>query len=79
MAVTMVIGNTPKISASIFDPAYTMPSVLANEFMEATGNLHIAALMEIALLLFVVTIVINAIARLLIWSVARGAPAGGRE
>jgi phosphate transport system permease protein len=71
MAVTMVIGNTPTISASIFDPAYTMPSVLANEFMEATGKLHIAALMEIALLLFVVTIAINAIARLLIWSVAR--------
>lgn len=79
MAVTMVIGNTPTISASIFDPAYTMPSVLANEFMEATGKLHIAALMEIALLLFAVTIVINAIARLLIWSVARGAPAGVRE
>jgi len=79
MAVTMVIGNTPAISASIFDPAYTMPSVLANEFMEATGKLHIAALMEIALLLFIVTIVINAIARLLIWSVARGAPAGVRE
>ena len=79
MAVTMVIGNTPKISASLFEPAYTMPSVLANEFMEATGSLHIAALMEIALLLFVVTIIINASARLLIWSVARGAPAGVAE
>ena len=79
MAVTMVIGNTPTISASIFDPAYTMPSVLANEFMEATGKLHISALMEIALLLFVVTIIINAIARLLIWSVARGVQGGVRE
>jgi phosphate transport system permease protein len=78
MAVTMVIGNTPTLSASLFEPAYTMPSVLANEFMEATGRLHSAALIEIALLLFVVTIIINAIARLLIWSVARGAP-GGRE
>jgi len=79
MAVTMVIGNTPTISASIFDPSYTMPSVLANEFMEATGKLHIAALMEIALLLFLVTIVINAAARLLIWRVTRGAQGMVRE
>lgn len=78
MAVTMVIGNTPSLSASLFDPAYTMPSVLANEFMEATGRLHTSALMEIALLLFVVTIIINAIARLLIWSVARGGQAAVR-
>jgi phosphate transport system permease protein len=74
MAVTMVIGNTPSISPSLFAPAYTMPSLLANEFTEATGRLHTAALMEIALILFIVTIAVNAIARLLIWSVARGAP-----
>jgi phosphate transport system permease protein len=79
MAVTMVIGNTPSISASIFDPAYTMPSALANEFMEATGSLHIAALAELALILFLVTIAINAVARLLIWSVARGAREAARE
>ena len=79
MAVTMVIGNTPSISASVFAPADTMASVLANQFMEATGRLHRAALMEIALLLFLVTIVINAVARLLIWSVARGAQGGVRE
>jgi len=79
MAVTMVIGNTPTTSLSLFSPAYTMPSVLANEFAEATGNLHISALMEIALLLFGVAVLINAIARLLLWSVGRGAPRGVRE
>ena len=79
MAVTMVIGNTPSISASIFDPAYTMPSALANEFMEATGRLHVAALVEMALILFVITIAINAIARLLIWSVTRGVQEAVRE
>jgi phosphate transport system permease protein len=79
MAVTMVIGNTPEISASLFSPAYTMPSMLANEFAEATGRLHIAALMEIALLLFAITILVNAAARLLIWSTARGSQAGVQE
>jgi len=79
MAVTMVIGNRPEISASLFNPAYTMASVLANEFAEATYDLYISALVEIGLLLFAVTIIINAIARLLIWSVARGAREGVRE
>jgi phosphate transport system permease protein len=79
MAVTMLIGNRPEISASLFNPAYTMASVLANEFSEATVDLHIAALMEIALLLFAVTIVVNAAARLMIWSVARGSPVGVPE
>ncbi len=77
MAVTMVIGNRADISASLFAPGYTMASLLANEFSEAPGGLYIAALIEIALLLFVITIIVNALARLLIWSVARSAPARG--
>jgi phosphate transport system permease protein len=71
MAVTMVIGNTPIISASLFNPGYTMPSLLANEFAEATENLHRSALVEVALALVLVTIIVNGIARLLIWSVAK--------
>ena len=77
MAVTMVIGNTPQISLSLLAPAYTMPSVIANEFAEASSNLHSSALMEIGLILLVVTLLINILARLLIWSVTRGR-AGGR-
>jgi phosphate transport system permease protein len=73
MAVTMVIGNAPKISLSLLDPAYTMPSVIANEFAEASSKLHSSALMEIGLILLVVTLIINALARLLIWSVSRNA------
>jgi phosphate transport system permease protein len=76
MAVTMVIGNAPKISLSLLSPAYTMPSVIANEFAEATSKLHSSALMEIGLILLVVTLIINALARLLIWSVSRGAGGG---
>jgi phosphate transport system permease protein len=79
MAVTMVIGNAPEISASLFSPAYTMASVLANEFAEATTPLHISALVEIALLLFVITIIINAIARLLVWSVTKQSRVAVRE
>lgn len=71
MAVTMVIGNRPTISFSLFDPGYTMASVLANEFTEATSSMYVSALIEIALLLFVVTIIINVLARLLVWSVTR--------
>ena len=78
MAVTMVIGNRPEISASLFAPGYTMASVLANEFTEATSDLYLAALTEIGLLLLVVTVVVNALARLLVWSVG-GAIAKGRE
>ena len=74
MAITMVIGNRSEISASLFAPSYTMASVIANEFTEATGDLYLAALAEIGLLLFVVTVVLNIIARLLVWRVARGAP-----
>jgi len=75
MAVTMVIGNTPQIAKSLFAPAYTMASVMANEFTEATDNLYLSALVHIALGLFLVTIVVNALARLLVWTVTRGTPA----
>jgi phosphate transport system permease protein len=78
MAVTMVIGNTPQISLSLLSPTYTMPSVIANEFAETTSKLHGAALMEIGLLLLAMTLVVNILARILIWSVGRGASAGGR-
>lgn len=71
MAVTMVIGNRPEITASLFSPGYTMASVLANEFSEASTDLYLAALMEIALILFGITIVVNTFARLLVWRVAR--------
>jgi phosphate transport system permease protein len=75
MAVTMVIGNRPEIAKSLFAPGYTMASVLANEFTEATGDLYLSALIEIGLALFFVTIVANALARLMVWSVTRGQPA----
>lgn len=71
MAVTMVIGNRPQISASLFAPSYTMASVIANEFAEATTKVYISALMELALVLFVVTLILNVIARILVWSVSR--------
>jgi phosphate transport system permease protein len=74
MAVTMVIGNRPEIAKSLFAPGYTMASVLANEFSEATGNVYLSALIEIGLALFLVTIVVNALARLLVWTVTRGQP-----
>ncbi len=66
MAVTMVIGNRPEISASLFAPGYTMASVIANEFTEATGDVYLAALTEVALLLFAVTLLLNLFARLLV-------------
>ena len=69
MAVTMVIGNRPEISASLFAPGYTMASLIANEFTEATSRLYLSALAEVGVLLFVVTVVVNALARLLVWSV----------
>jgi phosphate transport system permease protein len=72
MAITMVIGNVPGISLHLFDPGYTMASVLANEFSEATSDVHRAALIEIGLLLFVVAIIINIAARLLISKTSRG-------
>jgi phosphate transport system permease protein len=77
MAVTMVIGNRPEIAKSLFAPGYTMASVLANEFSEATGDTYLSALIEIGLALFVVTIIVNALAQLLVWTVTRGQPARG--
>jgi phosphate transport system permease protein len=76
MAVTMVIGNSPLMSLSLLSPAYTMPSVIANEFAEATNALHSSALMEIGLILLFVTLAVNVLARLMIWSVTRGAKGG---
>jgi phosphate transport system permease protein len=71
MAVTMVIGNRHEIAASLFAPGYTMASLIANQFNEATGDLQVAALMAVAGTLFVVTIIVNIIARWLVWRVAR--------
>jgi phosphate transport system permease protein len=71
MAVTMVIGNTPQIRASLFAPGYSMAAVIANEFAEATSDLYLNALVEIGLLLFVITMIINGLARLLIWASVR--------
>lgn len=71
MAVTMVIGNRPEISASLFAPGYTMASLIANEFSEATNDLHLSALMAVGATLFVITLIVNAVARWLVWSVSR--------
>lgn len=74
IAVTMVIGNRPEISASLFAPSYTLASVIANEFTEATGNLYISALIELGLILFLVSMIVNALARFMIWSVRGSRP-----
>jgi phosphate transport system permease protein len=71
MAVTMVIGNDPKIHASLFAPGYSIASVIANEFTEATGDLYVHALIELGLVLFALTFVINGLARLLILSTTK--------
>ena len=76
MAVTMVIGNRSQISASLFDPSYTIASAIANEFTEATSDIYLQSLIELGLILFFVTFVINMFARLLVWSVTRGAGRG---
>ncbi len=75
MAVTMVIGNRAEIAKSLFAPGYTMASVLANEFSEATGDLYLSSLIEIGLALFLVTILVNILAQVLVWTVTRGTPA----
>jgi phosphate transport system permease protein len=72
MAVTMVIGNDPKIAASLFAPGYTIAAVIANEFTEATGNLYLSALIELGLVLFLMTFILNGLARLLIVATERG-------
>jgi phosphate transport system permease protein len=71
MAVTMVIGNRPEISASLLAPGYTMASLIANEFSEATNDLHLSALMAVGAILFIITLIVNAVARWLVWSVGR--------
>ena len=71
MAVTMVIGNNPKVSLSLFAPQYTMAAVIANEFTEAADELYLSALVEIGLVLFMITLVVNSLSRLLIWSMNR--------
>ncbi|MFB3916363.1 MAG: phosphate ABC transporter permease subunit PstC [Terriglobales bacterium] len=75
MAVTMVIGNRPEIAKSLFAPGYTMASVIANEFTEATGTVYLSALVEIGLALLVLTLIVNALARVLVWTVTSGVPA----
>lgn len=76
MAVTMVVGNNPRIAASLFSPGYSIASVLANEFSEATGNLYLSALIELGLVLFLLTFVLNGLARILILvTTARGSGA----
>ena len=74
MAVTMVIGNNPQISPSLFAPQYTMSAVIANEFTEATDALYLSALVEIGLVLFIITLLVNGLSRGLIWSMARRVP-----
>jgi phosphate transport system permease protein len=74
MAVTMVIGNRPEIAKSLFAPGYTMASVIANEFSEATDDMYLSALIQIGLALLLVTLIVNAFARLLVWGVTRGGP-----
>jgi len=71
MAVTMVIGNNAQITTSLYAPQYTMAAVIANEFAEAADDIHLSALVEIGLVLFVMTLVINSLSRMLIWSMAR--------
>ena len=78
MAVTMVIGNSIEGSLSLLKPGYTMASIIANEFAEAVTPLHVEALIEIGLILFFITLILNIIARLLVWSVARRTPQDAR-
>ncbi len=78
MAVTMVIGNRPEISLSLFEPSYTIASAIANEFTEATEDLYLSALVELGLILFLVTFIVNGIARVLVWNVTRKTGGVGR-
>ena len=78
MAVTMVIGNRPEISLSVFEPSYTIASAIANEFTEATGDLYVSSLVELGLILFLVTFVVNGLARVLVWNVTRKTGGVGR-
>ena len=78
MAVTMVIGNRHDISLSVLQPGYTMAAAIANEFSEATTPMYLSALFELGLVLFVITVLVNALARLLIWRIAPGRALGSR-
>lgn len=78
MAVTMVIGNRPEISLSLFEPSYTIASAIANEFTEATEDLYLSSLVELGLILFLVTFIVNGVARLLVWNVTRKTGGVGR-
>jgi len=78
MAVTMVIGNRHDIAASLLQPGYTMAAALANEFSEATTSMYLSALFEVGLVLFVITVGVNAFARVLVWRVARGRAVGSK-
>ena len=71
MAVTMVIGNTPQVSTSLYAPQYTMAAVIANEFAEAADALHLSALVEIGLVLFIITLAVNVLSRAFIWSLGQ--------
>ena len=77
MAVTMVIGNDPRISASLFAPGYSIAAVIANEFTEATGDIYLQALIELGLVLFALTLVLHGVAQLLVHMTARKFQAGG--
>jgi phosphate transport system permease protein len=79
MAVTMVIGNSPRVTASLFAPQYTMAAVIANEFTEAADELYLHALIEIGLVLFAITLAVNAGSRMLIWAMARPAQPATRR
>lgn len=74
MAVTMVIGNTPQIVKSLFAPATSMAAMIANEFSEATTDMYLSAIIEIGLALFIITVIVNIVARALIWMTTRGMP-----
>jgi phosphate transport system permease protein len=74
----MVIGNRHDIGASLLAPAYTMAAAIANEFNEATTTMYRSALIAVALTLFLVTITVNALARILVWRVAKGAAVGSK-
>jgi len=71
MAVTMVVGNVPEIHASLFSPGYSIAAVIANEFTEATGDVYLQSLIELGLVLFLVTFILNGLARLLILFTSR--------
>ncbi len=78
MAVTMVIGNSIEGSISLLRPGYTMASIIANEFAEAVTKLHSQALIEVGLILFVMTLMLNILARFLVWRVANKTPQDAR-